>query len=208
MAITNGFITEAEYRAWSGDATAGTTSVIEEAIESASDWIREHCGRRFFQEAATSTRTYKCDDAEVMTVADISTTTGLVIKTDTSGDYSWSTTWDSTDYDLEPANAEVVGSGSTAPPHAWWRIVAIDDKAFPVSTRRRTLQVTARFGWSGIPDNVKQACKLLSSRIMHRAGSPHGIAGTSEFGAVRITRNDADVLNLLAPYIKLHGRAV
>lgn len=210
MAIANGYATLAELREHMGDtSTTLTAAVAERAIEAASRAIDRHCGRWFYQEAATSVRVYRPEDAHTAWVDDISTQTGLVVKTDTTGDGTYATTWASTDYQLEPTNADVVGAGTTVQPYAWWRIVAIDRYTFPSSTRRPTLQVTARFGWSAVPDDVQLACLIKSSALFERRNSPQGVAGFGDMGVVRISRfGDPDVVELLAPYQRLHVGAI
>ncbi|HCT81756.1 MAG TPA: hypothetical protein DGT23_35285 [Micromonosporaceae bacterium] len=178
-------------------------AVMERAINAASRAIDRFCGRKFYLEAAVGIRVYRPKEPDIAWVDDIGTTTGLVIKTDTDGDGTWTTTWQSDDYQLEPLNADVVGAGSTVQPYAWWRIVAIDTETFPVSENRVTLQVTARFGWSAVPDDVTEACLLKAAGLYKRKDSPQGIAGFDGFGAVRVTRSDPDVVSLLRPYMRL-----
>lgn len=209
MAIVNGYASEAELREHMGDtASALDQQVVERAVEAASRAIDRHCGRWFYQEAATSVRYYRPDDAYTAWVNDISTTTGLVIKTDTTDDGTYATTWATTDYQLEPLNVDVVGSGTTVQPYAWWRIVGIDRYTYPQSSRRHTLQVTAQFGWSAVPDDVQLACLLKSAALVERKNSPGGVHGIDGFGVVRVGRFDPDVENLLAPYCKLHVGAL
>lgn len=185
-----------------------TQGIIVRAIESASRWIDRYCGRKFYAEAATSIATYGPDDPLVAWVDDIATTTGLVVKTDTLGDYTWTDTWTlGTDFALEPRNASR-GTGNSAQPYAYWRIVAIGTKRFPVRPYRDTLQVTAQFGWSAIPTDVREACILATAGLIDRKNSPNGIAGFGEYGSVRISRQDPDVLRLLHPYVRMDIGAV
>jgi hypothetical protein len=210
VAITNGYATLSELREHMGDtSTTLTAAVAERAIEAASRAIDRFCGRWFYQEAATSVRVYRPGDPYQAWVDDISTTTGLVVKTDTTGDASYATTWDAADYQLEPLNADVVGAGTTVQPYAWWRIVAVDEKTFPVSTFRPTLQVTARYGWSAVPDDVQLACLIKSSALFERRNSPQGVAGFGDMGVVRISRyGDPDVVELLSAYTRQHVGAI
>lgn len=205
MAVVNGYTTVAEMREHLSDTNSVLDNeIIERAIEAASRTIDRLCGRKFYQEAATSVRVYRPANAYVAWVDDISTTTGLTLATDPALDFTWSTTWTiSTDFMLEPLNVDAVGSGSTVQPYAWWRIVAIGAKTFPVSELRPTVQVTARFGWSAVPDDVQQACILATAALVHRRLSPNGVAGFGEFGPMRISRSDPDVERLLYPYIRL-----
>lgn len=208
MAVTNGYATLAEVREHFADpGTKLDAELVERALNATSRAIDAFCGRRFWLDAAAVTRTYRPDDPGEAWVDDIGTTSGLVIKTDTAGDGSWATTWETGDYQLEPLNADVAwdysNGGSAA--YAWWRIVAVDDKTFPSPSRRATLQVTARFGWSAVPVAVNAACILKAAALFKRRDSPLGIAGFGGFGPVRISRQmDPDVAELLAPYVRVH----
>lgn len=199
MAVTNGYCTVAELRDQLGDTGSKLDlDLLEHAINATSRAIDRYCGRRFWQDSTVQTREYRITDPYVAWVDDISTETGLVIKTDTAGDYSWATTWTTDDYDLEPENADKDGAA-----HAWWRIIAIGTKTFPIHARRKTLQVTARFGWSAVPDDVNEAAILKAAGLFRRKDAPYGIAGFGEMGnAVRITRRDPDVMELLNNYVK------
>jgi hypothetical protein len=208
MAITNGYATLAELREHIGDtATVSTTAVVERAITAASRAIDKHCGyprRRFWLDATATAKVYRPDDPREAWVHDIGSTTGLIIATDTTGDGSYATTWDSADYQLEPLDA----AGADAA-YAWWRIVAVDEKPFPIARYRPTLRVTARWGWSAVPDDVNQACLIKAAALYERRNSPDGIHSVDGFGAVRISRHgDPDVVDLLSPYQRMHVGAI
>lgn len=210
LSVTNGYVDVATMREHYADSNSVIdAAIIERAIEAASRWIDRLCGRSFYLEAATSVGVYRPDDPYLAWVHDIGTTTGLVVKTDPTGDYAWSETWTlDTDFQLEPRNASRVGAGTTVQPYAWWRIVAIGRKTFPAHKYRDTLQVTARYGWSDVPDDVREACILATAGLVDRKNSPNGIAGFGEYGSVRISRQDPDVLRLLHPYVRMSIRAV
>ncbi len=209
MALVNAYASTEQLREQFADAgSISDAGILERALNSSSRAIDRYCGRRFYLEAAVSVRLYRPREPDIAWVDDIATTTGLIIKTDPNLDGTWSTTWDAADYLLEPLDAGVAGAGTTAAPHAWWRIAAIGTKYFPVSARRVTLQVTARRFWSAIPDEIGQACLLKAAGLVKRKDSPHGIMGFDGFGAVRITRQDPDVIALLRPYMRLQIGAV
>lgn len=204
MAVTNGYCTALELRDHLQDPGAKLDAdLIDKAINAASRAIDNYTGRRFWQDATVQTRTFRPMESEIAWVSDISTTTGLIIKTDTGGDYSWSKTWLTTDYDLEPENADL---DQTA--YAWWRILAVGDEAFIPSRLRKTLQVTARWGWSAIPDAINEATILKASQLFQRKNAVFGIAGFGEFGPMRITRKDPDVIELLGGYVRYDMGAV
>lgn len=204
MAVTNGYCTRAELQQHFGDAGGKLDEdLLDRAINATSRAIDRHCGRRFWQDSVTQAKVYRPRDTDIAWVDDISTTTGLAIATDTTGDGVYDTTWASTDYQLEPLNAS---TESVA--YAYWRIVAIDRYLFPVHSLRTTLQITARFGWSAIPDEVTEACILRAAALFKRKEAVFGVAGFNGFGEVRITRRDPDVMELLHPYVKIGVGAV
>jgi hypothetical protein len=204
MAVTNGYCTVAQLREHFGDDTSLlTTALLERAINASSRAIDKFCGRRFWVDSVVQAKVYRCDDTHEMGIDDVSTTTGLIVATDTAGDGTWATTWAATDYQLEPLNADTEQVA-----HAWWRLLAVDRYLFPVHALRTTLRVTAKFGWSAIPDEVEQACILRAAAIFKRKESVDGVAGFGEFGVVRIGRQDPDVMELLHRFIKIGVGAV
>lgn len=65
----------------------------------------------------------------------------------------------------------------------------------------RLARVTARWGWPEIPPAVTEATLLHASRVYRRKDSPEGVAGSSEWGLVRVPHFDPDVKALLAPFV-------
>lgn len=204
MAVVAGYCTVAQLREHFGDANDNlTTALLERAINATSRAIDAYTGRRFWQDGAVQSKVFRCDDPYEVEVDDISTTTGLVVATDTTGDGTYASTWSASDYQLEPLNA-----GADAGAYAWWRLVAVGTRQFPVHQRRATLRVTARFGWSQIPPAVEEACMLRAANLFKRKEATFGVAGFGEFGVVRIGRNDPDVVALLGDFIKIRVGAV
>lgn len=204
MALTNAYATVAQLREHLGDSgSALTTALLERALNTTARAIDRFTSRRFWLDANAVARYYTPDDldAHEIDVHDIGSLTDFAIATDTTGDGTYATTWASTDYQLEPLNAT---TGGDATAYAWWRIVAVDRYTFPAATRRKpTVRVTAKGGWSAVPVDVELANLIKASRLFERRSSPLGIAsGLGEFGPVRITRSDPDVIDLLHPYVK------
>lgn len=202
MSITNGYCTAVELRDHLQDSGSKLDAdLIDRAINSASRAVDNYTGRRFWQDATVRTRTFRPLEHRIAWVSDISTTTGLIIATGDDGTFP--TTWAATDYELEPENGDEDG-----PAYAWWRILAVGDQRFIPSTLRRTLSVTARFGWSAVPDPVNEATILKASQLFQRKNAVFGIAGFGEFGPMRITRKDPDVIELLNGYVRYDMGAV
>lgn len=198
MAVTT-YCTEEEVRLHLRDLKDKLdAALLNKAISAASRAIDKHTGRRFWQDDAVTTRVYRAADVFRADIDDVSTTAGLIVKTDPAHDGSFSETWDAADFQLEPLNGGVADAGL-----AWDELVAIGARFFPTHSRRVTLQVTARFGWAELPDQVNTACILKTVSLFRRKDAPFGIAGINEFGPVRITRRDADVVELLAPFVRL-----
>jgi hypothetical protein len=72
-----------------------------------------------------------------------------------------------------------------------------------VNLDEASVQVVGVFGWSAIPDAVKQAAILVSIRTFKRLDSPFGVAGFGDVGIIRVGRTDPDVEALLMPFKKV-----
>jgi hypothetical protein len=197
VSVVNGYCTVEEVRGQLGDiGDKLNTALLERAVSAASRAVDRYCGRRFYQDQAPVARRFDPVDVYCALVDDISTKTGLVVQTDNLGTGTYATTLDPSDYRLEPLNAEQYG-----PAYSWTRIVSqrpwLQSCTGPLSPPY--LQVTARWGWSDIPDEVAEATILKAAALFSRKDAPFGIAGFGEFG-VRISRRDPDVVELLNPY--------
>ncbi len=198
MAEVNAYATADQLREQLGETGTGNlkTALLERAVNAASRAVDQHCRRRFWLDDTATVKTYRPTFTDKALVDDIGDTTGLVVKTDSTGTGTFDLTWAATDYELEPLNALDPNA------LAWWWIVAVDRYLFPTA-RRVTLQVTAKFGWSGVPDDVEQATLMKAASLFKRKDAPFGVAGFNDFGVVRVTRQDGDVLDLLAPYRRM-----
>jgi hypothetical protein len=199
-----GYCSIPDLREHFGDSDSRLTeSLLARAINAASRAIDQHCGRRFWQDPEVQVKVFRPADPYEATIDDISTQTGVIVKTDDDADGTYESTWDAEDWQLEPLNAGTDGPAA----HAWWTLVALD-APFPTHSRRPLLQVTARYGWSDVPHEVEEACLLRAAAIFKRKEAIFGVAGFNGFGEVRIGRNDVDVVALLHPYVKIRVGAV
>ena len=199
MAISNGYTTLATFQAYTGmtTVTADETVNIEKAIESASRSIDRMTNRRFWADATATARQYRATDFYRLVVDDISSTTGLIVKTDTGGDGTYETTLTfNTDYILDPINAPQQERPFTV-------VTMVGTTLFPSPINLRPgIQVTAKFGWyNGTPpDDVEEACLILSTDLVKRASSVGGVLGLSELGAIRMSPLGRDVQAMVRPY--------
>jgi hypothetical protein len=200
VTLTNPYCQVADVRDQLSDAdTKLSAALIERAISASSRAIDQYCGRRFWKDAAPVARVFEAVDSHVLPVNDIASTAGLLVEVDSVGDGTFATTWASTDYQLKPLNADADGGA-----YSWSEIATTGGLRFPwFRNGRPGVRVTATWGWSQVPDEVTEAAILKAVSLFKRKDAPFGIAGFSDFGAVRISRSDPDVTAMLQPYLRV-----
>lgn len=170
------------------------------AISSASRQIDEHCHERFWLDDDPTPRLFEAHDPYRLSLPAFASTTGLVVEIDRDGDGVYETTWTAgTDYRATPYNPE---------PGFPYRGIQAFRAAFPTITPygidypytsfalygpgawsdQPRVQVTARWGWPEVPDQVIQACSILatdhykSKDVTDGASGPQGLS-TGRFGS-------------------------
>jgi hypothetical protein len=121
--------------------------------------------------------------------------TSVTIKIDSTGDGTYATTLtQGVDYVLQPRNVPIYTR-----PYESARMVG--GATFPLFTLPsfETVQVTAQWGWESIPDDVNQACILLSMRQFARLNAALGVVGFADM-AITVRAVDPDVRDLLSQY--------
>jgi hypothetical protein len=99
-------------------------------------------------------------------------------------------TWvEVTDFETSPQNAVARGQSVTA-------IVFPRTSVFGY----RKMRVTTRWGAPRIPSAVEQASLLQATRLYRRKDSPEGVAGSADWGLIRVPNLDPDVKALLRDY--------
>lgn len=201
MAITNGYATLSDVKAALRITDSVDDALIEVAIESASREIDGYCERVFY-DVGTATKTFLPEDTFLVEIDDLQSIEHL--KTDTSGDGTFDTTWSVSDYQLEPLNQFT--SGLAQP---FTRIRAIGQYLFPIfdvknaNYYQASIEVKGVWGFATVPTAVKQACILSSMRQFKRYDAPLGIAGFGDFGPMRVSRIDPDIEQMLSPWRRL-----
>ena len=111
MAITNGYISQNEFKTFVGIPTSDSAddTLIDDAVNAASRQIDAFCGRQFYADGSASARKFFTNDLYRLRVDDISTTTGLVVKYDDDDDGTYETTVSSSDFQVLPINGVVGG---------------------------------------------------------------------------------------------------
>jgi hypothetical protein len=195
------YITVDELRAYTKDPGQLDQSIYEDAIAAAEVEVNAVCGRYFSQDAAVSVQYFWPDSNGCCPVDDISTATGLIVAVDTAGTGTWSDTWTiTTDYFLEPINQNQ--GGIVGWPYTEIR-ATLASKYFPqryFPYVRPTVKVTARWGWAAVPAPVKQATKIIATKLYKMSEAPFGVAGFDQWGTIRVG-NIPEVQNLLGPFM-------
>ena len=180
MAITNGYCTLAQIRQL-GEWAAGDTAddaMLELSVEAASRQIDGFCGRRFWVDGSVVARDYVAESSKLVEVDDISTTTGLIVATDTAGDGTFATTLTTADYLLFPLNA-----ADEVPVRPYTSVLAVGTASLPcLSSGRPGVRITAKFGWPAVPDNVEKACLTQAWQLYKAKDAPFGIATFGDMG--------------------------
>ena len=201
MAITNGYCTLAQLQDETGVTAAAETTKMEIAIGAASRQIDGFCDRRFWQDGSVVARQYWPDDTRTLYVDDISTTTGLIVALDEGDNGAFSTTLTiTTDFILLDVNA---ADRVPAFPYTQIRIVNTNT-GFPMfSSGRPGVQVTAKFGWPAVPDDVTKACIIQAHQLWKAKDAVFGGLSFGDSGFMRVRENmNPMAAALLAPYCK------
>lgn len=194
-----------ELRSWIGTDMVANDIILEQCLQSASRDIDAYCRRRFYADSTATARVYFPADNYRCDIDDLSTTSGLVVKTgpDSAGGYD--TTWTATtDFLLEPVN----GTNDGLEGWAYTRLRAVGTKTFsPQSapTDRPAVEVTGKWGWPAVPDMIVQACLIHANWLYFQRNAPSGSAQIGEF-AVRLRTSTA--VTMLAPYVKVTDPAI
>jgi hypothetical protein len=125
----------------------------------------------------------------VANIDDLMTTTGMAVAFDTDDDLVFGTMI--TTYRKLPANA-------AAENRPWTELVF----ASGVTDLENGVKVTAMWGWTTVPDPIKQATLLQANRLLSRRDSPYGIAGSPTQGSELrlLAKVDPDVEVALQDY--------
>ena len=196
MAITNGYATLAEAKAYLTISDSIDDTMLESMVEAASRSIDNIAGRRFYLDASASARLYRGTNPYILTVDDFGSTTGLILALDTGGDGTYETTLTfNTDYVVEPFNAIAIGKPYT-------QITLVGGQLLPwlLPNLRPSVQLTAKWGFPTVPEDISQACLILTADMYKRKDSVGGNLGMSELGAIRMSPLGRDIAAMTRAY--------
>lgn len=199
MTVTNGYCTRTALKSYLNIPDPNDDPQLDDAINAASRAIDGYCGQIFYAASSTA-RVYPATSWWDLEIDECSAVAS--VKTDEDADGSFETTWSASDYELLPASGTWDGIDGGGP----YRVVhAVGTRLFPITftpmMRRARVQVTATWGWSSVPEPVRQACLQVAAEVWKRREAPFGIAQTADFGPIRIGSDAVrGVQSLLDPY--------
>lgn len=180
-----------------GDTSEDTR--LTSALAAASRGVELWCHRQFNDAGTPVTpRVFVGTSGRLVRVDDFSTTTDLAVKTDQDRDGTFEIAWTiGTDFQVEPLDGIVDG----LPGWPFWLVRGRSRSArfFPICGDDALVQVTARWGWVAVPEQVKQATLIGAEDLNKLKDAPFGVAGFGAFGAVRV-RDNPRVREQLAGY--------
>ncbi len=191
------------FKDWAGIPSTTTThdSKITAVCLATYDAINNHCRRVF--STTSETRVFQASDYYCLELFgnDISIATGVTVSHASANNTTYDVTWASTDFELRPLNGKL--NGVSWP---YTEIRAVGNQTFPVAfTRsdRAHVQISATWGWPSVPNAVTEAAKEIALDLFKSKDAPFGVAGTTEFGTVRVKSEVAAMAALLLrPYCR------
>ena len=204
------YVTVGELRRDIGDSS-GTADegLLTRACREASRAIDRWCSaaavgyRRFWLDPTPTVRRYAAADAWVLDIVDLATTAGLAV---TVAGKPWTL---DVDYQVAPINAaparrpytRLEALAATFPVSlSYAPYTSLSGQRYVHPPQAPQVTVTGRHGWPAVPDEVRKAARLQALRLYKRPGAPFGTEGVTDWGPVRIARNDPDIAPLLEGY--------
>jgi hypothetical protein len=156
----NLYASVAEFRDRMGITDTESDWQLDRALQTASRWIDQTLGRRFYTTESDEIRYYTASDCywELRPEDDILSITTLA--TDANGDGVYETTWTTgTDYHLEPINAVANGEPYRRICRSWWQ------GRFSFPSYHNAVKVTGKFGYCAlvnVPPQITTLCMMVA----------------------------------------------
>lgn len=190
MALTNAYATLPDLKVELGISDAVDDTKLITALNAASRQIDKHTGwtHGFWQDLSVATREFFAEDSRCVCVPEgISTTTGLIVRTDQDSDGTFETTLTiNTNFIVTPVNA---ADQVPVEPFTELHIVDYTGSFFPKwSSTRPGVQVVAKFGWPAVPDDVAKACLIQAVQLFKASDAVFGAIQLGDGFATRVGR--------------------
>lgn len=198
MAITNGLITSAEYGAYVGRAvpTGDRLAQWEMSITVASRVVeRNVTGRQFHKPNPDEASARYFDPSGAFVYIDDARTVTEVATCDDAGTY---TAVDASTYQLTPVGGRDPLLGLVP----YTKIRALRYLWPQYTAREGVVRVTGTWGWTAVPDDVKQATCIITQDLLNDPDSTYGGLNVTDEGVVLAARIPARALILLARFVR------
>lgn len=188
------YITSDELETWMQGSTGFSGQVGDDVCDAATAAVDAYCGRTFAQvdNTTATARVFYAQGCESVAIDDCYQITS--VKTDDTNTGTFPLTWTVDDYYSLPLN-NVGPNGAGG-----WPITTLVARLARWFTPGDwpSVQVTAKWGWSAVPDDVKQATLLLGAELLASRNAPLGITAI-DVGGIQV-RGNTRVTTLLATY--------
>lgn len=203
MAWAPDYVTSAELKSFVRISDGDDDDQVALAVTAASRAVDRACNRQFGQSAAAEDRYYTAEwDALrlrwFIKIDDLMTTTDLAVSNDPADDGTYPDSI--TSYRLAPINAAADG-------RPWTDLIVKGIASTSLGFTEDAVRVHAIFGWTEVPDTIKEATLLQASRFLKRRDSPFGVAGSPDIGSEMrlLPKIDPDVALAVRPYYRWWG---
>lgn len=175
-------------------------STITRAIQSASAWVNEYCGRHFYQ--VTETRTFQPTDIWLLRIDDLVSQTSVRLDLDGDGTFELPLT-QGTDFQLRVGDG-VYNVNAAGVPRPYTELQIVNSgQIFPFTwpyAHLDRVQITGTWGWQVVPPPVTEATMTLAADFYKMKDAPFGIAGNTDYGVTRVQANPW-AIECLRPYV-------
>ncbi len=175
MALSDAYATAATYRAVISKSDTAEDAEVLDDLTAISRYLDSELGRFFTVDASVVARTYypPPNGGRLLLTHDISTATGLIVKSDDNADGTAEITLASSDYRLHPENADL------DPEAKPWRGLWLNEWGdVSLWVQGRMIEVTAKFGWPAVPKAIERATIHLAAIL--RLESPRATRRIAE----------------------------
>jgi hypothetical protein len=160
MALGDPYASTAQLAARTGSPDDGTYTAL---LDTASRMVEKFAGRQFNRDEVATERRFKALDPERLPVGDFYTVTDLEVVVD---GVAWTI-----DDEFEPRPVD----GAVVMNDGWpFSDLMSIGRYWPVGRRRRTIEVTARWGWDIVPNGIEEATLRTARLLWDTSGSDSG----------------------------------
>lgn len=175
MPLGASYATVAQLEARTGQPDNGTYTQL---LAAASRHVESFTGRQFNQVAEATARKFRALDCERLPLDDFHTLTDFVVSTN-------GLAWDPTNFEADPPD----GVKDGVPGWPFEALFAVN-RSWPLQHfRRKTITVTARWGWSAVPAGIVEATLDVAFAMFIGAsiGSGNGIISSETVGPFSVS---------------------